>query len=127
MTRAAIKHSEEQLRRAMLESDVAVLDQLIHESLVFSSPMGALVRKDDDLENHRSGRQKLTKLVPRDLVIELFGDDLGIVTVLTEVEGTFDGQPFGGTFRYVRTWRRENGNWQVIAGAVTAAVTDASN
>jgi ketosteroid isomerase-like protein len=121
MTRAAIKHSEEQLRVAMLASDVAVLDRLIHDSLLFSGPLGALVRKEEDLENHRSGRQTLTKLAPRDLVVELFGDDLGIVTVLADLEGTLDGQPFGGTFRYLRTWRREeDGAWRVIAGAVTA-------
>jgi ketosteroid isomerase-like protein len=120
MTRAAIKHSEEQLRRAMLASDVDTLDQLLDEALLFSSPTGDIIRKDDDLELHRSGRQRLTKLEPRELVVELFGDDIGIVTVLSEVAGTFDGQPFDGTFRYLRTWRREHhASWRVIAGAVT--------
>jgi ketosteroid isomerase-like protein len=120
MTRAAIKHSEEQLRRAMLASDVDALDGLIHDDLLFLGPTGALARKDEDLENHRSGRQRMTRLDPRDLVIELFSDDVGVVTVLVELEGTFGGVPFAGTFRYLRTWRREAGRWQIIAGAVVA-------
>jgi ketosteroid isomerase-like protein len=121
MTRAALKHSEEHLRRAMLASDVDSLDRLLDDALLFASPTGALVRKHEDLENHRTARQKLTKLEPRDLVVELFGGDLGIVTVLTDLEGTFDGRPFGGTFRYIRTWHRgEDGAWRVIAGAATA-------
>jgi ketosteroid isomerase-like protein len=121
MTRAAIKHNEEQLRLAMLASDVPVLDRLIHDALLFSTPTGAIARKEEDLENHRTGRQKLTKLVQRDLVVELVSDDLGIVTVVAELEGTFDGAPFGGTVRYIRTWHRPHeGEWQIVAGAVTA-------
>src|SRR4051812_35744522 len=105
MTRAAIKHNEEQLRIAMLSSDIAALDRLIDDALLFSSPTGSLVRKHEDLENHRAGRQKLTKLESRELVVELFGDDLGVVMTLADVEGTFEGHPFDGTFRYLRTWR----------------------
>ncbi|HVJ88510.1 MAG TPA: nuclear transport factor 2 family protein [Labilithrix sp.] len=121
MTRAAIKHSEEQLRQAMLASDVDALDRLIHDELLFLGPTGALARKAEDLENYRSARQRMTKLDARDLVIELFGDDVGVVTVLVELEGSFDGAPFSGTYRYIRTWRREAGRWQIIAGAVMAA------
>ncbi len=119
MTRAAIKHGEEQLRLAMLASDVEVLDLLIDDALLFCDPSGELVRKDDDLENHRSGRQKLTNLVTRDLQIELFGDDVGVVSGIAELAGTFDGAAIGGTFRVLRTWRREHdGQWRIVAGAI---------
>lgn len=105
----------------MLTSDVDMLDRLIHDELLFVGPTGALARKDEDLENYRSARQRMTKIEPRDLVLSLFGEEVGIVTVLVELEGVFDGTPFSGTYRYVRTWRREDGRWQVIAGAVTPA------
>lgn len=121
MTRAAIKHNEEQLRRATLASDVDSLDRLLDDALVFSGPTGALVAKDEDLENHRSGRQKLERLDAHAFTIELFGDDVGIVSVLADLAGTFDGERFEGTFRYVRTWRKERGDWRVIAGAVIPA------
>jgi ketosteroid isomerase-like protein len=121
MTRAAIKHVEEQLREAMLAGDVEALDRLIHDDLLFLGPTGALARKAEDLENHRQRRQRMTKIEPRDLSIELFGEDIGIATVLTELEGVFDDVSFSGTFRYIRTWRREAGRWQIIAGAVLAA------
>lgn len=119
MTRAAIKHHEEQLRAAMLASDVDALDRLLDDALVFSGPTGVLVRKEEDLENHRSGRQRLTGLVTRELVVELF-DDVAIVTTLADLTGTFDGASFAGTYRYIRTWRRgPEGAWRIIAGAVT--------
>lgn len=121
MTRAAIKHGEEQLRRAMLAGDVEALDGLLHDALVFLAPSGEVARKDDDLANYRSGRQRMTKIEPRDLVIELFGDDVGVATVLTDLGGEIDGVSFAGTYRYLRTWRREHGRWQIIGGAVMAA------
>jgi len=119
MTRAAIKHHEEQLRAAMLSSDLEALDRLLDDALVFSGPTGTLVRKEEDLENHRSGRQKLTRLVARELVVELF-DDVAVVSALADLAGTFDGAPFDGTYRYMRTWRRyPEGAWRIIGGAVT--------
>lgn len=121
MTRAAIKHAEERLRRAMLDADVDALDDLIHDGLLFLGPTGALARKDEDLENYRSGRQRMTAIEPRDLVIELHGDDVGVVTVTTALAGTFDGGAFRGTCRYLRTWRREHESWRIVAGAVVAA------
>ena len=124
MTRAAIKHGEERLRAAMLAGDVAALDELLDDTVLFVAPDGALVRKDDDLELHRSGAQKLTKLSPRELAIELYGHDVAIASALVDLEGTLRGQPFAGTYRYVRTWRRnESGDWRVIAAAAIALRT----
>lgn len=123
MTRAAIKHGEEQLRLAMLASDVETLEALCHEALLFQTPEGVLLRKEDDLDNHRSGRQKLTKLATSELVVELFGADLAVTTSLVDLEGAFDGSAFAGRFRAIRTWRREHdGPWQIIAGAITRLV-----
>lgn len=119
MTRAALKHGEESLRLAMIASDVATLDRLLHDALIFVGPSGQLVRKEDDLDNHRSGKQRISKLSTRDIVTELIHDDVGIVSVLAEIEGTFAGAPFAGTFRHVRTWHREHdGTWRVVSGAV---------
>jgi ketosteroid isomerase-like protein len=122
MTRAAIKHGEQRLRDAMLASDIDSLDQLLDDALVFITVDGKLVRKEDDLELHRSGTLKLTQLDSRELVVELHGADVGVTSTLVEVAGTNNGQPFAATCRYVRTWRRdESGAWRVIAGAVVAA------
>ncbi len=121
MTRAAIKHGEEQLRRATLAGDAVGLAVLLDDAFVFSSPTGALVDKEHELALHQSGRQRLTRFESRDLGITLFGDGLAVVTVVVEVEGTLEGTAFVGTFRHLRTWRREHeGYWRVIAGAATA-------
>ena len=121
MTRAAIKHAEEALRTAMLAGNVAALDELIDDELVFVGPAGSVATKEDDLTAYRSGAQTISAHTPRDLTITLHGDDIAITTVVVELEGVVKARRFAGTYRYIRTWRRKHdGAWRILAGAVVA-------
>lgn len=125
MTRAAIKHAEDSLRSAMLERDVETLERLLDDEVLFVSGSGGVLTKHDDLANYRSGRQVITGHKPRELQIALFGEEIAIATVIVELEGSFDDRRFSGTYRYIRTWRRNrDGAWCVIAAA-GVAVPDA--
>lgn len=122
MTRAAIKHCEEQLRVAMLAGDVSALDRLLHEELLFVQCDGAVARKDDVIDDLRRERQTLETLAVSGLVCELSGDDIAVTTVVTEARGVRDGARYDASHRYVRTWKREHGGvWRVIAGAAVVA------
>ena len=102
----------------MLTNDVAVLAHLIHDDLVFTGPDGAIVRKEDDLAAHAARRLRLTRLDLQDANIDV--DDLvNKVTVRAVLTGTFDGNVCDGSYRYTRTWRKDGGRWQVIAGSVS--------
>ena len=57
-----IKKLEEELRQAMLSSNIAKLDQLISDALIFTLPDGEILTKSMDLDAYRSGLQKLTSL-----------------------------------------------------------------
>jgi ketosteroid isomerase-like protein len=119
MTRAAIKHAEERLRDAMLRGDVEALDDLIADELVFCMPDGRVLGKEDDLEAYRSGAQTITRAEPSELHIELH-EHTAVVTVRVQLEGTASGRPFGGAFRYMRTYVRAGDGWKIVAGSVTA-------
>jgi ketosteroid isomerase-like protein len=112
-----IANLEEQLRQAMLQSDADRLDTLIDEKLLFVSPDGQLLSKAQDLENYRSGAQRITRL-------EVLGQDIrasegvAIVTVLALIAGDFLGQAFQGRFRYLRVWQQTAGGWRIVAGSV---------
>ncbi len=103
----------------MLTNDVAALTDLLHDDLVFTGPDGAIVRKQDDLAAHAARRLRLTRLDLEEMHID--GDELvAEVTVRAILAGTFDGNVCDGGYRYTRTWRKEGGRWQVIAGSVSA-------
>lgn len=112
---------ESELRRAMLASDVAALDRLVDDTLVFTMPGGAVVDKASDLDAHRSGRIRLTKLEASDERIAIHGS-VAVVNVLIELAGAFDGVAFGGPFRYTRVWVERPEGWRVVAGHVCAVV-----
>jgi hypothetical protein len=116
-----IRQMEDRLRTAMLTSNVAELDELIDERLLFIGPDSGVYRKEDDLELHRSGKEVLTRMDLKDIQVE-FHVHTAVVTVLTDMAGVFMGHPFEGRYRYIRTWIHANNVWRVVAGSVCVVV-----
>jgi ribosomal protein S18 acetylase RimI-like enzyme len=110
--------SELDLRRAQLTSDVAVLDRLLDDSLVFTGPDGKIYGKADDLHLHRTGGIRIHRLEPSDERVQRFGD-VAVITLRMDMEGTFGGTPFGGPVRYTRVWRAGPDGWRIVAGHVS--------
>ena len=50
---------ETRLRRAMLEFDVTVLNELLAADLIFINHLGHVMTRQDDLAAHRSGSLKV--------------------------------------------------------------------
>lgn len=113
-----IKEYEERLRIAMLRSDVAELEVLIDDALLFVGPDGGIYTKADDLQLHRSGAQRMTQADWQAMEVRSYGTTC--VTVVTaQLSGTLMEVPFAGQFRYVRTWVQREGIWRVVAGSVS--------
>lgn len=109
-----VREAEERLRVAMLCSDLGALDQLLAPGLVFTSHLGQLVGKDDDLAFHRSGALRLEQLIASDQRIVVRGE-VAVVCVRVHLAGTLGGQPLAETLRYTRVWSLVP-TLQVIAG-----------
>jgi uncharacterized protein DUF4440 len=120
-TPASLLACESALRRAQLKGDVNELDRLIDDSLVFTGPNGLVYGKRDDLEAHRRGAIRITRLDPSEERIQNFGD-IAVVSVRMEMSGTFEGQAFSGPSRYTRVWRRYGDTWRIVAGHVSAVM-----
>ncbi|QKW56774.1 nuclear transport factor 2 family protein [Stenotrophomonas sp. NA06056] len=114
-----VRQLEETLRVAMLSSDVATLDALIADALIFVGPSGEVFGKQDDLALHRSGRQKLSMAEWRSVDIVMH-DQTAVALTTADLAGTFDGAAFSGRFRYCRFWGKKGGVWQVLGGSVLA-------
>ena len=96
-----IDPAEQQLRHAMLASDVELLDALISPRLVFTTHFGAVVSKQDDLEVHRSGALKFRAIELSEQRILTF-TDVAYVCVRARASGTFSGSPFQDDIRFSR-------------------------
>ena len=110
---------EAELRAAMLTNDVAALDRLIDDALMFVALDGTVVGKEDDVAAHRARRLRLTSLEPSDRHVQRHGA-IAVVTVRMALDGTWDGAPASGTYRYTRVWREGPDGWRIVAGHLSA-------
>jgi ketosteroid isomerase-like protein len=118
---ASLHACESALRQAQLAGDVRELDRLVDDALVFTGPNGAVYGKKDDLDAHRRGLVRITRLDPSEERIQRFGD-IAVVSVRMEMSGTFEGKVFAGPFRYTRVWRAGADGWRIVAGHVSAVL-----
>ncbi len=111
-----IIEAEEQLRSAMLSSDIRALDELLAPELIFTNHLGQLLDKKDDLDAYQSGLLKVQELTPSEWQIQIH-EKTAVVSVRMRLSGTYDGSPTNGDFRFTRVWAAETGcnRWHIVA------------
>ena len=112
------KHQVEQLeqtwRTAQLNGDVDTMDKLLSDDYVGITMNGQVVTKAQQLDRMRNRNLVLTQISLDDVKVKLIGTTTAVVTCLAEVEGTSDGAPMHGTYRYTRVYTRTpTGNWKI--------------
>lgn len=107
---------EEKLLQAFRDSDLAVMDQLIHDDLIFNGPTGELIDKEMDLSTYRSGNMIVEVMEAIDREIRTFTDTATVSTVIY-LKGWFLKNPIDGKARFFRTWKNFSGQWKVIGGS----------
>jgi ketosteroid isomerase-like protein len=110
---------EEQWRVAQLASDVPTIDRLMSEDFIGISMTGEANTKEQQLDRFRNSKLVLTQIDLSDRKIKLVGS-VAIVTSLAQVEGTNEGEPLHGMYRYTRVYQRlATGVWQTTNFEVT--------
>ena len=111
---------ESRLRAAQLAADVAALDALIADELLFTGPDGQLGTKSQDLEAHGSGIVRFRRHEPEELRIRRIGPNVAVAALRTRLAVEVAGTLVSGTYRYTRVWAREDGGpWRVAGGHVS--------
>jgi ketosteroid isomerase-like protein len=108
-----LEDAERRLQQAMVASDLAALDALLDEEVLYTGPDGVPVGKDADLAAHRSGALNVHAFDTTSLTSRVIGDT-GLTFVEASLRGTAAGQPFEARMRYTRTWVLD-GTWRVVA------------
>jgi ketosteroid isomerase-like protein len=116
----AIVAAESRLRAAQLAADVAALDALIADALLFTGPDGQLGTKAQDLAAHASGLVRFREHAPEELRVRAVGPDVAIAALRARLAVEVAGTLVRGTYRYTRVWAREGaGGWRVVGGHVS--------
>lgn len=108
-----VEQLEEQWRVAQIAGDVATMDKLLSDDYVGISMTGQVNTKAQQLSRIRSHAFVLTKIDLGEMKVKLVGQ-VAIVTVRASVEGTNEGVPMNGVFRYTRIYQHlPDGGWKI--------------
>jgi len=107
---------EKRLLGALKTGDIVVLDELLHDNLIFTIPTGQTITKAMDIENYRSGILTVSEVVATDQIIESV-DDFSTVAMTLHLKAKYADQIVDGKFKYLRVWKFADNSWKVIAGS----------
>jgi len=113
-TLSLIQSLEDRFIEAMKTSNVAELDALLADSLIFTNQNGHLVSKEDDLNAHRSGELEIYSLDTSAQLIEVLNETTAIVSVIKDMSLAYAGHTSIGMFRFTRIWHNNGNAWQIV-------------
>lgn len=118
---------EQRWRTAQLNGDIATMDRMLADDFIGISMSGEVNTKAQQLERIRSKRLVLTRIDLDDMKVKLV-DSVAIVTSQALVEGTNEGKPVKGTYRYTRIYRQlPTGEWKITSFEATRIRPEKSN
>ncbi len=107
-----IEDLEEQWRGAQIADDVPAMERLMADDFVGISITGQANDKTQQLDRFRKRKLVVSRVDLSDRKIKLVGS-IAIVTSLAQVEGSNEGEPMKGMFRYTRVYQRlPSGVWK---------------
>ena len=110
---------EQRWRTAQLNSDLATMDRMLADDFIGISMTGQVNTKAQQLERIRTKRLILTRIDLDDMKVKLV-DSVAIVTCQARVEGTSEGSPIRGIYRYTRIYRQlPSGEWKITSFEAT--------
>ncbi|TCK23080.1 ketosteroid isomerase-like protein [Ancylobacter aquaticus] len=116
----SVEAAERLLCEAALAGDVAALDALLADDLVFVNQFGHVLSKEDDLDLHRTGAFRLETLAFSAYRLSPIAPGVVLAVLRAEATGTAGGAPFEATLRFTRIWRQDPAGWRVASAHSTA-------
>ena len=122
--RAEITQLEQKWRQAQLSEDISTMDHLLADEFLGITAGGQVVTKAQQLDRMRTHHLALSELDISDTKMKISGN-LAVVTSLAHLDGTADGKPLHGDFRYTRVYHRiGRGDWKITNFEATRVGSD---
>jgi ketosteroid isomerase-like protein len=109
---------EEARRNAMLRSDVAALDRLVADVMVYTHSSGGKDTKASWLSKLTDGSLRYDALTFSDLKVTVV-NDTALLTGRMHATAVHSGQPRTVDSLYLAVWVRQPGGWQLVAAQGT--------
>ena len=115
---AELELADQARYRAMLDGDLAALDRLLHDGLSYTHSSALQEGKAAYLESIRSGRVRYLDAQVQEVSCQLHGD-VALMQGKALLRAIVDGAERMLDNRFLSVWKREDGNWRMLAWAST--------
>ncbi|MGK6354488.1 nuclear transport factor 2 family protein [Sphingomonas sp. DT-207] len=105
--------------RAQLAKDVAALEEMVADTLVFVDSSGKRQDKQAFIAGWSAPGDRFDPVVLTDRVVVPLGPDAAVVSAEATLSGTSGGKRFSSRFRFADTFVRSGGKWRVTYIQVT--------
>jgi ketosteroid isomerase-like protein len=99
---------------AMAEKDIATLNEVIADDLVYTHSSARLDTKASLIGNMQSGSTVYTSVVPSDVKAQDLGDTV-VLTGSCRISVNAGGRPNSFGVRFTDVYARRGGSWQMVA------------
>jgi ketosteroid isomerase-like protein len=99
---------------AMAKKDIATLNALISDDLVYTHSTARLDTKQSLIGNMESGSTVYTSVVPSDVKAQDLGDTV-VLTGSCRIGVMSQGRPNSFGVRFTDVWANKAGKWQMVA------------
>ena len=111
---------EEARRNAMLQSDVATLDRLVSDMMIYTHSSGGKDTKASWLGKLTAGSLRYENLIFSDLSV-IVVNDTALLTGRMNATAVHSGKPSIVDSLYLAVWVRQPTGWQLVAAQGTPA------
>lgn len=109
-----IRSLEARYVAAELSRDVAALDELFSNDVVYTTFRGLVVDKVAIIRSAAEPRMRLEAMNVSDMRVHQISDDVAVVTAHADISMHFADADLSGAFRITHVWRRGH-RWQIVA------------
>ena len=110
----AVLKLEQQWEDALLKSDVAALEKIYDDSLIYTHSSGAVDNKSAYVGNIKSGATKYESMKRDDIKVSVY-DDTALVTCHWEVHVLNRGNKLDINARYIHVYVKKKDGWKMAA------------
>ncbi len=109
-----IESLESEWRNALIQNDVATVNNLLADDYLGINPDGTLETKADALALRRSGVMKISRLEPVNVKVHVYGDT-AVVTSQVDMQGQDGDRDISGRYHYTRVYSHKSGAWKIVS------------
>jgi ketosteroid isomerase-like protein len=114
-----IRNLRDRWIKAEETKDIPFLRDLLTNDAMVGNSQGQVLDKEHFLKVHADPERTLKELNADNIQIHIYNGDTAVLTEHIVIDGNDHGKPFGGNFRFVRIFVRQDNRWRVALGQGT--------